>query len=108
MSEIEKPIMRDINGRGERGELIAGVIKAGNVAEVGTPVRAGRPTYDPNRSGRAVIYSASRVCTNRRLPRLRDLGRNRDVRRVSPGSTPTNFVESGGRVSGNARLAVIN
>lgn len=66
MSEIEKPIMRETNGRGERGELIAGVIKAGNVAEVGTPVRAGRPTYDPNRSGRAVIYSASRVrCTAR-------------------------------------------
>lgn len=41
-------------------------------------------------------------CTNR------DLGRNRDVRRVSPGSTRSNFGESGGRVSRGASVAVIH
>lgn len=104
MSEIEKPIMREINGCGERGELIADVIKAGNVAEVGTPARAGRPTSDPNHrtSGDLFGESCPVHCTNR------DLGRNRDVRRVSPGSTRSNFGESGGRVSRGASVAVIH
>lgn len=105
MSEIEKPIMREINGCGERGELIAGVIKAGERGG-GRDTCAGGPTYlwpeSLRTSGDLFGESCPVHCTNR------DLGRNRDVRRVSPGSTRSNFGESGGRVSRGASVAVIH